>query len=89
MASVSEGEVLLLWRAVYRLRSGRRPLCRPRGAGQESICPLLRVCPRWDAPDEDYLLALEETTEQTEERRAAWPCSALLDRLGPQVSQIG
>jgi hypothetical protein len=34
------------------------------------------------------LLSLEETIEETERRRAAWPCSRLLDLLGPETRRI-
>jgi hypothetical protein len=47
----------------------------------------LARCPRWQGPD-DRLLSLEETIEETERRRAAWPCSRLLDLLGPETRRI-
>lgn len=50
--------------------------------------PLYPECPRWSGPD-DYTAALEETVEATERRRAAWPCSRLLDPLGPRTHTIG
>jgi len=50
-------------------------------------CPAL---PRWhtQSPD-DWELSLEEDPETTERRRAAWPCSRLLDLLGPEARRIG
>jgi hypothetical protein len=88
MPRVSEDEVLLLWRALRRLRSGKRPGCAPRGRPARSDCPLFDRCPRWSGPD-DNRLSLEESPEQTERRRAAWPCSRLLDLLGPDVDYVG
>lgn len=87
MAKVSDAEVLLLWRAMSHLRTGKKPACAPRG-NTPSPCPLYQECPRWSGPD-DYTAALEETVEATERRRAAWPCSRLLDLLGPQTHTIG
>ncbi len=46
MARVSDGEVLLLWRALRSFRSGPRPRCAPRGRPAASACPLYRRCPR-------------------------------------------
>ena len=92
MAKVSDGEVLLLWRALMAFRSGPRPACgtaeKPRGKPQPSPCPLHGDCPRWDGPD-DYLAIMEETPEQTERRRAAWPCTRLADLLSPELTRIG
>lgn len=88
MARVGEQEVLLLWRALRGFRSGKAPQCAPRGRPPRSPCPLYDRCDRWSGPD-DYRLSLEETTEQTERRRASWPCSRLLDLLGPETSRIG
>jgi len=87
MATVSDDEVLLLWRALSAFRSGASPACRPDGSPPRSQCPLLARCPRWRGPD-DRLLSLEETIEETERRRAAWPCSRLLDLLGPETRRI-
>jgi hypothetical protein len=87
MASVSENEVLLLWRALRTFRSGKRPSCAPRGRPPRSICPLYGGCERWSGPD-DYLLDLQETDAQTQRRRARWPCSRLLEVLDPTVSRI-
>ena len=62
-----------------------------RGEGQaarRSPCPLHDECPRWNGPD-DYLAVMEETPEQTERRRAAWPCTRLADLLSPELRHIG
>lgn len=88
MAQVSEDEVLLLWRALSRLRSGRNPGCAARGRPPRSDCPLHGHCPRWGQPG-DYIASMEETAEETERRRAAWPCTRLLDLLGPETRHIG
>jgi hypothetical protein len=88
MSRVSEDEVLLLWRALRRFRSGKAAACAPRGRPPRSECPLYEGCDRWRGPD-DYLLGLDETPEQTERRRASWPCSRVLDLLGPDVTHLG
>lgn len=88
MAKVSDDEVLLLWRALAAFRSGPRPACRPAGRPRRSPCPLHDQCPRWDGPD-DYLAVMDETPEQTERRRSAWPCSRIADLLSPDVRRIG
>ncbi len=88
MGRVSEDEVLLLWRALSAFRSGPSPECAPRGRGGRSACPLARACPRWAEPD-DYRSSLEEDPASTERRRARWPCSRLLDLLGPETTRIG
>jgi hypothetical protein len=88
MGLVDEQEVLLLWRALSAFRSGKRPGCAPRGRPPRSPCPLFDRCPRWSQPD-DFELSLEEDTATTERRRARWPCSRLLDLLGPETSRIG
>lgn len=88
MARVSEAEVLLLWRALRRFREGKNPACAPRGKPLRSECPLYDSCPRWEGLD-DYTAALYESLEETESRRARWPCSRLLDLLHPEVTQIG
>jgi hypothetical protein len=89
MSRVSEDEVLLLWRAVRAFRSGARPGCAPsRGTG-ESNCPLYERCPRWRGQPDDRAASLVETAEQTERRQSSWPCSRLLDVLGPSVTRIG
>jgi hypothetical protein len=88
MAKVAEEEVLLLWRALSSFRSGKSPGCRPIGSPPRSACPLAARCPRWQGPD-DRLLSLEETVEETERRRASWPCSRLLGLLGPDTQRIG
>jgi len=87
MPAVSESEVLLLWRALRQFRSGKAPACAPRGRPPHSACPLYAACGRWSQPD-DYRLSLEETLEQTERRRAQWPCGRLLELLGPETSRI-
>lgn len=87
MARVAEDEVLLLWRALTRFRRGRRPACAPDRHTRTSACPLFAACPRWTQPDDEQL-ALTETHEQTEQRRAAWPCSRVLDVLGADVTRI-
>lgn len=53
-----------------------------------SPCPLYHQCPRWDGPD-DYYVVMEETAEQTEQRRSAWPCSRLAGLLSPELRHIG
>jgi hypothetical protein len=88
MATVDDDEVLLLWRALSTFRSGANPACRPHGRPPRSQCPLCDCCPRWQQPD-DRQQSLDETLEQTERRRAAWPCSRLLDLLGPETRRIG
>ena len=88
MAKVSENEVLLLWRALVAYRSGRHPDCRARGKPPRSPCPLHGQCPRWVGPD-DYLAVMDEAPEQTERRRAAWPCTRLADLLSPDLRRIG
>lgn len=88
MPKVSQDEVLLLWRALRAFRSGKMAPCAPRGRPPESKCPLYSSCDRWSGPD-DYRLSLEETEAQSERRRAGWPCSRLLELLGPETSQIG
>jgi hypothetical protein len=88
VAKVSEDEVLLLWRALRAFRSGPRPACRVSGKPPSSPCPFHDGCPRWDGPD-DYLAVMEESPEQTEERRAAWPCTRLADLLSPGLRRIG
>ncbi|MGZ4434437.1 MAG: hypothetical protein ACXVW7_12525 [Trebonia sp.] len=88
MAKVSEDEVLLLWRALVAFRSGPRPACGAKGKPRRSPCPLHDECPRWNGPD-DYLAVMEETPEQTEQRRAAWPCTTLAELLSPELRHIG
>jgi hypothetical protein len=88
MARVSEDEVLLLWRALMAIRSGRRPGCRVQGSPPRSMCPLHADCPRWEGPD-DYFASMEESLEDTERRRGLWPCSRLADLLTPEVRHIG
>ena len=88
MARVSEDEVLLLYRALVAYRSGPRPACRAKGKPPRSPCPLHGECPRWSGPD-DYLAVMDETPEQTERRRAAWPCGRLADLLSPELRSIG
>jgi len=88
VARVSEDEVLLLWRALTAFRSGSRPACKARGKPPRSLCPLHDQCPRWGGPD-DYLAVMEETPEQTERRRSAWPCSRVMELLSPDLKRIG
>ena len=88
MATVSTDEVLLLWRAVRTFRSGRKPGCAPHGKPLRSDCPLYVGCARWAGPD-DFLLGLAESAEETERRRAGWPCSRVLELLSPDVTRIG
>jgi hypothetical protein len=88
VAKVSKEEVLLLWRALVAFRSGRRPACQATGKPPRSRCPLHDQCPRWDGPD-DYYAVMEETPEQTELRRATWPCSRLAGLLSPELRRIG
>lgn len=87
MAKVGDDEVLLLWRALTHFRTGRHPACAARGK-RPSPCPLHHTCPRWAGPDDDTA-SLEETIDQIERRRSSWPCSRLLDLLGPEVRAIG
>jgi len=89
MSRVSEDEVLLLWRALRAFRSGKRPACGARGHPARSGCPMHDRCPRWGGQPDDWLASLEETAEQTERRRAGWPCSRLLELLGPDLTRIG
>jgi len=88
VAKVSEDEVLLLWRALIAFRSGRRPACKATGNPPRSPCPLHSQCPRWDGP-EDYFAIMDETPEQTEQRRASWPCTRLTGLLSPDLRRIG
>jgi hypothetical protein len=89
MARVSEDEVLLLYRALRSFRSGKRPLCAARGHPPRSECPLHGQCPRWRGQPDDWLASMEETAEQIERRRSAWPCSRVLDLLSPELTRIG
>lgn len=89
MSQVSEDEVLLLWRAVRAFRSGARPACEARRSAPRSACPLHAACPRWQGQPDDRAATLEETLERTELRRAAWPCSRLLELLSPDTTRIG
>ena len=88
VAKVSEDEVLLLWRALMGFRSGRHPGCAAVGRPPRSKCPLYAQCPRWDGP-EDYYAVMEEPPEETERRRAAWPCSRVAALLSPELRRIG
>ena len=88
MPRVSQDEVLALWRALLRFRSGHRPACAPVGKPARSDCPLFSSCPRW-RDDDDRELSAEEDFEATEQRRATWPCSRVLDLLGVEVDWIG
>jgi hypothetical protein len=87
MAKVSDDEVLLLWRALMAYRSGPRPACRAQGKPPCSPCPLHTQCPRWGGGPDDYLAVMEETPEQTETRRAGWPCTRLADLLSPRAEE--
>ncbi len=89
MSRVSEDETLLLWRALRAFRSGKRPLCAPRGRPLRSDCPLYDGCPRWLGQPDDWLANLEETVEEIDRRRAGWLCSRLLDLLSPDLTRIG
>lgn len=80
-------EVLLLWRALSSYRAGRDPACAPQ-PGRRNPCPLTSTCPRWDGPD-DFEASLNEDFDESERRRAKWPCSRLLDLLGPDTVRIG
>jgi hypothetical protein len=88
MAHVRENEVLLLWRALRAFRSGARPACEPRGRPRRSPCPFHEGCSRWQGEPDDHLAIMDEALDQTEARRAAWPCSRLLDLLTPDVTRI-
>jgi hypothetical protein len=89
VSRVSEGEVLLLWRALRAFRSGHRPKCAPRRGTASSDCPLFERCPRWHGQPDDRAAILVETAEQTEQRQSSWPCSRLLEVLDPSVTRIG
>ena len=89
MSHVSEDEVLLLWRALRAFRSGGRPACAPHGRPRRSECPLYDNCPRWRGQPDDRLASMEESTDATEQRRAVWPCTRLMDLLSPDLTQIG
>lgn len=88
MAQVSDDEVLLLWRALREFRSGARPACRPKGRARQSDCPIASHCPRWGSDIDDRLAIFDETLAQTEARRAAWPCSRVMNVLAPGVTRI-
>ncbi|HEY7222008.1 MAG TPA: hypothetical protein VH561_00055 [Micromonosporaceae bacterium] len=88
MAVVSHPEVLLCWRALRQFRTGRRPACRPRGQPPTSACPLFDACPRWHGQPDDYSASLDEDQQATERRRATWPCTRVLDLLGPQTRRF-
>lgn len=88
MAQVTEDDVLLLWRALRAYRSGARPACQPRGRPRRSPCPFHESCPRWRGQADDRTAIMAETLEQIEARRAAWPCSRILDLLTPEVTRI-
>ena len=88
MATVDQSEVLLLWRAVASFRSGARPECQPKGRPPRSPCPMFSECPRWRGPDDRHL-SFDETFDEAERRRSAWPCSRLLDLLAPDIDHIG
>ena len=89
MSRVTEDEVLLLWRALRAFRSGQRPICAARGRPARSRCPLHDNCPRWHGQPDDWQASMDETAEQTEHRRSAWPCSRLLELLSPDLTRIG
>jgi hypothetical protein len=89
MPRVSEDQVLLLWRALHAFRSGAKPRCAPRGRPPASDCPLIGACPRWQGQPDDRLASFSESLEETERRRATWPCSTLLAMLSPDVTSIG
>ena len=82
-------EVLLLWRALLRFRSGRQPPCAPRATPSDSDCPLAASCPRWNVQPDDHELTLEEDFDATERRQALWPCTRLMNLLDPDVDWIG
>jgi len=42
----------------------------------------------WGGP-EDYYAVIDETPEETERRRAAWPCTRLAALLSPELRRIG
>ncbi|HTT89983.1 MAG TPA: hypothetical protein VMF65_10560 [Acidimicrobiales bacterium] len=86
--AVSPEEVLTLWRALLRFRSGGRPACAPRGKLHRSECPLYVSCPRWRESN-DKELTVYEDFDATERRRSSWPCSRLLDVLDTRVSWVG
>ncbi|HEX7659083.1 MAG TPA: hypothetical protein VF444_06335 [Pseudonocardiaceae bacterium] len=88
MSRVSHDEVLLLYRALRQFRAGKAPPCAARGRPPHSECPFYDQCERWKGPD-DYQLSIYETEEETERRRSKWPCSRVMELLGPEVSRIG
>ena len=88
MPGVSEDEVLLLWRALIAFRSGRRPGCAATGTPPQSRCPLYGQCSRWGGP-EDYYAVMDETPEETERRRASWPCTRVAGLLSPELRRMG
>lgn len=67
--------------------SGMRSLEIPRTASSD--CPLYERCPRWHGQPDDRAASFLETAAQTERRQSSWPCSRLLDLLGPGVTRIG
>ncbi len=89
MARVTEDEVLLLWRALRKFRSGTRPRCAPHGRPARSDCPLYHRCPRWNGQPDDLTATLTESLAETERRQSSWPCSRLLDLLAPDLTRIG
>jgi hypothetical protein len=68
-------------------RAARVPVRRP--ARLRPACPLYDHCPRWHGQPDDRLASITETMAETERRQAAWPCSALLDLLTPDLTRIG
>ncbi len=84
---MSQDEVLLLWRALRGFRSGAPPGCAPRGHPSGKACPLFTRWPRWHAQVDDRTASLAETLDQIERLRAAWPCSAVIDLLSPELTR--
>ncbi len=82
---LSGDEVLLLWRALLRFRSGRDPTCARRGTPPVSSCPLYDACPRWRVPSSGR----GELDAGGDDDAESWPCSRLLDLLDPEVNWIG
>lgn len=88
MSKVDSNEVLLLWRALLWFRRGPKPICGIRNAHQDSPCPFFDACPRWNDP-ENFQVTVDHDTATAERRQRHWPCSRLLELLGPDITRIG
>jgi len=85
---LQEEEVLLLWRALLRFRSGREPRCAVQGTPPISQCPIQGACPRW-AHGEGEGTSASGSAEDIDDQQDMWPCNRLLDLLDPEVNWIG